>query len=202
MSNGGKAYVQEWHRVVPDGGIPATKLHYGGSTNSGYSIWVKWPGSITEKKEAIKDLFNKSVATKGTAGDDLYINVLSGYYATTNHAPSITPITENITTSRGTKTDFTNQGKGGDYEGLAYDLNNYVYELLSATPGAGEATRTKLKQQGPWGLVVLNHIGTNPNDKSVDLVDLIMMNNFRFPLAIGSYNEQGGTGSGTGGSGL
>lgn len=203
MSNGGKAYVQEWHRVVPDGGIPATKLHYGGSTNSEYSIWVKWPGSITEKKEAIKDLFNMSVATKGTAGDDLYINVLSGYYATTNHAPSITPITENITTSRGTKTDFTNQGKGGDYEGLAYDLNNYVYELLSATPGAGEATRTKLKQQGPWGLVVLNHIGTstNANDKSVDLVDLIMMNNFRFPLAIGSYNEQGGTGSGPGGSG-
>ena len=199
MSNGGKAYIQEWHRVVPDEGIPATKLHYGGSTNSSYySIWVKWPGSITEKKEAIKDLFNMSVATKGTARDNLYINVLSGYYATTKHTPSITPITENITTSRGTKTDFTNQGKGGDYEGLAYDLNNYVYELLSATPGAGEATRTKLKQQGPWGLVVLNHIGTNPNDKSVDLVDLIMMNNFRFPLAIGSYNEQGGSGSGSG----
>ena len=201
MSNGGKAYVQEWHRVVPDEGIPATKLHSGGSANdwlnwgqdTRYSIWVKWPGSITEKKEAIKDLFNMSVATKGTAGDDLYINVLSGYYATTKHAPSITPITEGITTSRGTKNDFTNQGKGGDYEGLAYDLNNYVYELLSATPGAGEATRTKLKQQGPWGLVVLNHIGTNPNDKSVDLVDLIMMNNFRFPLATGSYNEQGGT---------
>lgn len=193
MSNGGKAYVQEWHRVVPDGGIPATKLHSGGSTNSSYSIWVKWPGSITEKKEAIKDLFNMSVATKGKAGEDLFINVLSGYYATTKHAPSITPITEGITTSRGTKNDFTDQGKGGDYEGLAYDLNNYVYELLSATPGAGEATRTKLKQQGPWGLVVLNHIGTNPNDKSVDLVDLIMMNNFRFPLAIGSYNEQGGT---------
>lgn len=207
MSNGGKAYVQEWHRVVPDEGIPATKLHSGGSANdwlnwgqdTRYSIWVKWPGSITEKKEAIKDLFNMSVATKGTAGDDLYINVLSGYYATTKHAPSITPITESITTSRGTKNDFTNQGKGGDYEGLAYDLNNYVYELLTATPGAGEATRTKLKQQGPWGLVVLNHIGTNPNDKSVDLVDLIMMNNFRFPLAIGSYNEQGGTdGKGSG----
>lgn len=210
MSNGGKAYVQEWHRVVPDEGIPPTKLHSGGSANdwlnwgqdTRYSIWVKWPGSITEKKEAIKDLFNMSVATKGTAGDDLYINVLSGYYATTKHAPSITPITESITTSRGTKNDFTNQGKGGDYEGLAYDLNNYVYELLTATPGAGEATRTKLKQQGPWGLVVLNHIGTNPNDKSVDLVDLIMMNNFRFPLAIGSYNEQGGTGSGQIGSGM
>lgn len=201
MSNGGKAYVQEWHRVVPDEGIPATKLHSGGSANdwlnwgqdTRYSIWVKWPGSITEKKEAIKDLFNMSVATKGKAGKDLFINVLSGYYATTKHAPSITPITEGITTSRGTKNDFTNQGKGGDYEGLAYDLNNYVYELLTATPGAGEATRTKLKQQGPWGLVVLNHIGTNPNDKSVDLVDLIMMNNFRFPLATGSYNEQGGT---------
>lgn len=209
MSNGGKAYVQEWHRVVPDEGIPATKLHSGGSANdwlnwgqdTRYSIWVKWPGSITEKKEAIKDLFNMSVATKGTAGDDLYINVLSGYYATTKHAPSITPITESITTSRGTKNDFTNQGKGGDYEGLAYDLNNYVYELLTATPGAGEATRTKLKQQGPWGLVVLSHIGTNPNDKSVDLVDLIMMNNFRFPLAIGSYNEQGGNNGGVSGEG-
>lgn len=199
MSNGGKAFVQEWQRVVPDGGIPETKLHYGGSANdwlnwgqdTRYSIWVKWPGSTTEKKEAIKDLFNKSVATKGTAGDDLYINMLSGYFATTNHAPSITPITESITTSRGTKNDFTEQGKGGDYAALATELNQYVYELLTATPGGDGSSRTKLKQQGPWGLVVMDHIGTDGADGySTKLVDLIMMNNFRFPLAVASDTEE------------
>lgn len=193
MSNGGKAFVQEWQRVVPDGGIPATKLHSGGINfigDSRYSIWVKWPGSTTEKKEAIKDLFNKSVVTKGTAGNDLYINMLSGYYATTDHAPSITPITESITTSRGTKNDFTEQGKGGDYAALATELNQYVYELLTATPGGDGSSRAKLKQQGPWGLVVMDHIGTDGDDGySTKLVDLIMMNNFRFPLAVGSYEE-------------
>lgn len=195
MSNGGTAYIQEWQRVIPTGGIPETKLYKGSSTsasnNNNYSIWVSWPESIIEKKEAIKDLFNKSVATKGTAGDDLYINVLSGYFATTNHAPSITPIIEGIRTSRNTKNDFKLQGKGGDFEALAKELNQYVYELLTATPGGDGSNRTKLKQQGPWGLVIMNHIGTDGADGySTKLVDLIVMNNFRFPLAVASDTEE------------
>ena len=38
-------------------------------------------------------------------------------------------------------------------------------------------------KQGPLGLVMLNHIGTTDGDHSLDLVNWIMMNNFKFPLA-------------------
>jgi hypothetical protein len=82
-------------------------------------------------------------------------------------------------------------------------LNEYVYRLLTETPNGNDDSKDRLKQQGPWGLVVMDHIGTDgDNGYSTKLVDLIMMNNFRFPLAVGSYDGQGGTGSGSGGSGL
>jgi hypothetical protein len=98
---------------------------------------------------------------------------------------------------------LTNQGKGGYYKGLAKDLNEYVYGLLTATPSGDGSSQSQLIQQGPWGLVMIDHIGTDgANGYSTKLVDLIMMNNFRFPLAVGSYNDQGGIGSGPGGSGL
>lgn len=193
LNNGGTAYVQEWQRVVPADGIASTKIYEGSSGSSNnYSIWAKWPSSIDEKKKAIKDLFNKSVMTKGgTDKNDLYINVLSGYYATTKHIASITPMVESIDMKRGDgKTGLANQGKGGDYKGLAKDLNEYVYNLLTATPGGDGTSLDKVKQQGPWGLVMMSHIGTDGADGySTKLVDLIMMNNFRFPLAIGSYND-------------
>jgi hypothetical protein len=51
-----------------------------------------------------------------------------------------------------------------------------VYDLLSKEPG----TEGALRQTGPWGLVMMDHI--NADDKSADLVELIMMNNFKFPL--------------------
>lgn len=200
LSNGGTAYVQEWQRVVPapaDGtadGIASTRIYQGSSGSSNnYSIWAKWASSIDEKKKAIKDLFNKSVMTKGgTDTHDLYINVLSGYYAITKHIPSITPMVESIDMKRGDgKTGLEQQGKGGDYKGLAKDLNEYVYNLLTATPGGDGTSLDKVKQQGPWGLVMMSHIGTDGADGySTKLVDLIMMNNFRFPLAMGSYDEK------------
>lgn len=201
-----KAFVQEWQRVVKED-IEATRIGQDRDWLFGYynerSAWTSWKSSLDEKKEAIKDLFNKSVMTKGgSTTNNLYINVLSGYYATTAHTPSITPIIENVKNDNGTIT-ISNQGKGGDYRGLAKDLNEFVYKLLTETPNGNDDSKDRLKQQGPWGLVMMNHIGTDgDNGYSTKLVDLIMMNNFRFPLAIGSYNEQGGTGSGSGGSGL
>ena len=202
-----KAFVQEWQRVVKED-IEATKIASGGVWyllgDSRYSIWTRWKASLDEKKEAIKDLFNKSVMTKGgTSTNNLYINVLSGYYATTKHTASITPIIEDVSTSQGNSDKLTAQGKGGDYRGLAADLNEYVYRLLTETPNGNDDSKDRLKQQGPWGLVMMNHIGTDgAYGYSTKLVDLIMMNNFRFPLAVGSYDGQGGTGSGSGGSGL
>ena len=184
LSTGGKAYVQEWMRVIPEGGVGECVANDGSRTSNYRSLWVKWPSSIGEKKTAIKTLFEKSVLTKGQGSDaenKLFINVLSGYYADNGINVSIYPFKQTYSAANG---DFTlsNMGKGGNFQGLAYDLNTYVYNLLSTTPG----TEGGLSQDGPWGLVVMDHIG-NPTGENTDyskaLVNLIMMNNFRFPLS-------------------
>ena len=186
MSTGGKAYVQEWMRVIPEGGVgECVASENGGWFSGSRSLWVKWPSSIGEKKTAIKTLFEKSVLTKGSSGsvtgNKLFINVLSGYYADNGIDVSIYPFKQTYSAANG---DFTlsNMGKGGKFQELAYDLNTYVYNLLSTTPG----TEGGLSQDGPWGLVVMDHVGNpigNNTDYSKALVNLIMMNNFRFPLA-------------------
>ena len=107
--------------------------------------------------------------------NDLYINVLSGYYADNGISQSFYPYKERF---NGESVSFepSNPGKGGNFAGLAADLNQYTYNLLTAEIGAENG----LTQTGPWGLVMMDHI--KANDVSADLVELIMMNNFKFPL--------------------
>lgn len=186
MSNGNTAYVQEWMRVVKT----SKPVSVASKTNGGNkTLWIQWKESLSEKKSAIKALFNKSVMTKGQSLNDIYINVLSGYLVdpakyTDSTRPGFFPQKDpmdGFTKNSGTlivrnNGNVTNHGKGGDFIGLATELNKYVYDLLSAEPG----TATGLSQQGPWGLVMMDHI--KANDVSADLVELIMMNNFKFPL--------------------
>ena len=194
----GTAYVQEWARVAGDNIEPTytgAKTGYKQSilvgevfVDKGY-LWAKWPESITDKKIAIDSLFKMSVGEKGQAGKNLYINSLSGYYIDekvlndNNQKVSLLPFRSSFIGSNNTETNAVNQGKGGDHVGLAYDLNQYVYDILSGTK---EMESGGYLTEGPWGLVMMEHIGNTAkgtDDKSVALVNLIMMNNFRFPLA-------------------
>lgn len=186
----GTAHVQEWMRVAPKDETLNTTGRYTGlyATIILYTwyYWTRWSESITEKKEAIKDLFNYSVAEKGKANNNLYINVLSGYYIdwhqnnTNTYHYSLRPFTESEMQNN------SNQGKGGNFKLLAYDLNKYVYDLIY---------NKQLNQEGPLGLVVMDHIGNNKvkplgsgseaevtDDKSEELVDLIVMQNFKFTM--------------------
>lgn len=189
MSNGSKAFVQEWMRVIPAGGIGPICVMSEDNRTTDWSLWVKWPESIAEKKEAIKDLFNKSVETRGVAtSSDLYINVLTGYYPDENVINGLMPFKTSYTASAWSSDKISNQGKGGDFKTLASDLNTYVYNLLTAKPDGIGATQNYLKQTGPWGLVVIDHIGSDDKSDGTDgvsrkLIDLIMLNNFKFPLA-------------------
>ena len=91
---GGKAYIHEWARVVPSI-LDNVSLQYENEYSGSYYLWFKWPESITEKKRHIDKLFEASVATKGdTSCEDLYINVLSGYYITPDWDMSIAPFKE------------------------------------------------------------------------------------------------------------
>ena len=195
-ADGTKAYVQEWARVVPES--MAKPIYTGLKTEEwgqkNVYLWVNWPESYTEKKVAIDGLFKHSVETKGKTSENLYINSLSGYYITDKVKEGLYPFKEkysmrywyNIIISSGwTSSSITakNMGKGGDHVALAYDLNKYVYGILS---GTGKMQDGSLLAEGPWGLVMMEHIGNTAggaDDKSVALVNLIMMNNFRFPLA-------------------
>lgn len=215
-SGSGKAYVQEWMRVSPiDATLNTTGRYayyeYGEDWESILNekyLWTRWPESYTEKQKAIKDLFNMSVAERGDIeSNNLYINVLSGYFIDWHNADgysySMRPCVEKGVTS-GSVTipwfgqnieigyNYNFQGKGGNHTLYSYDINKYTYNLLSADLG----TTDGLNQTGPWGLVVIDHIGTTTvkqlgssttnkvsDDKSMQLVDLIMLNNFKFPLA-------------------
>lgn len=182
------AYVHEWCRVVPDGGI----YTYSGQMydalrprNNRY-LWVKWPSSIGEKKADIDALFQKSVREHPVC-----INVLSGYYITKKHTKSLVPFKRTWTTDvRGQEITPKGQGNGGNYAGLAADLNTYVYEQLQKDAYG----------VGPLGLVQIDFIGATETDfntydtdgynkdhvaaatASQNLVPFIAMNNFRFPM--------------------
>ena len=187
LSNGGIAYIQEWARVI--------KEEIGGTAESlGKSKTVKWLPSLSEKKTAIDGLFKESVKTNRTG--DIYVNSLSGYYAVTNHPVSWYPCYYLRPYDNVGDEFFKDAGKGGDYASLALDMNNYVYGILN---GGEMSDKTKLSE-GPWGLVMMDYIGANPKatkenpDMSTELVHLIMMNNFKFPLKTkptGGNNNQG-----------
>ena len=152
-------------------------------------MWTSWPESITEKKKAIKDLFNLSVAQRGKSSNNLYINVLSGYYidwvGSDRYKYSLRPFKHDTQYNNTSTANMGDQGKGGNFKLLAYELNKYVYDLIY---------NKQLNQEGPLGLVVMDHIGNTSvkklgssetetvDDKSLDLVDLIVMQNFKYTL--------------------
>lgn len=171
MSNGATAFIQDMTRVMPEE-----------ITTTQNSKTYTWPESLSEKKAAIDGLFQLSVATKGDVeSKNIYINVLSSYYGTTAHPVSLYPCYDGQ--------GFKEAGKGGDYKSAAKAMTEHTYNLLS---GATTITGTEEKlAEGPWGLVMMDYIGDNTvNPDSRILVNLIMLNNFKFALA----KTQGGSG--------
>lgn len=206
-------YVQEWCRVVPQILNMVPQTFYSDSGGGGglnpFNPWttnlqVKWPASIQDKKDQIDYLFQKSIQ-----GNSICINVLSGYYITDKHIVtkdrksykvSIIPFKEDFNYPTGTgkvSGDIpiltytpSGQGNGGNFAGLAADLNTYVYEKLTSDAYG----------VGPLGLVQIDFIGATASDfdtydtdkyntdhakaavASQNLVSFIAMNNFRFAL--------------------
>lgn len=187
LNDGSTIFVQEWCRVVKNSIQAYTDNLYDAwfAENKRY-LWAKWPSSMKEKTDDIDAVFKKSLL-----GENICINVLSGYYVTENHKKSLVPYKQSWTT------DFTGQtitpegqGNGGNFAGLAADLNTYVYEKLTSDAYG----------VGPLGLVQIDFIGATESDftkydqdnynkdhakaavASQNLVSFIAMNNFRFAL--------------------
>lgn len=200
-NNGIRAFVQEWARVAVNDGslteypisegysnISATNYIFGGTRRY---LYFNWPDSFIEKKKAIDGLFELSVKELNQKNNSVYVNSLSGYLIDKN-APGFYPFKKNFTSGR-YSFNVTNQGKGGNHVRLAYELNKYVYGILS---GDQSLTTTGAKlAPGPWGYVMLEHIGNKSqgtDDMSLELVDLIMMNNFRLDLGKTSIDSSVG----------
>lgn len=202
-NNGIRAFVQEWARVAVNGSIPdySNSAGYSGFNDSYRNsywgpytyayLYFNWPDSFVEKKKAIDGLFELSVKELNQKNNSVYINSLSGYLIDKN-APGFYPFKKNFTSGNFSFT-VSNQGKGGNHARLAYELNKYVYGILS---GDQSLTTTGAKlAQGPWGYVMIEHIGDKSqgsDDMSLDLVDLIMMNNFRLDLGKTSIDSSVG----------
>lgn len=183
----GTAYVQEWSRVIYEDIRFATGLRGSKAlqTNN-YWLFAQWWSSIGQKKSQIDYLFKEAVKNQAA---DMFVNVLSGYYAITGDATSLYPCKRWIDVpGKSLNVDYvinpSGQGKGGDFSALARDLNTYVYNKL----------RTDAYGIGPWGFIQLDYIGaTTFNDTylneysvadavnaSANIVPLIVANNFRF----------------------
>ncbi|MGN0232178.1 MAG: hypothetical protein ACI4A8_08210, partial [Muribaculaceae bacterium] len=175
-------YVQEWCRVVPTS-MNNVKKYVDAHDGDRY-LWCAWPSSIGEKKADIDAIFSKSVTEHPVC-----INVLSGYYITDNHKVSLVPFKEYMATGQNDIRP-SGQGNGGNFAGLAADLNTYVYGKL----------QNDAYGVGPLGLVQVDFIGATESDfdsydtdnyntdhaaaatASQNLVPFIAMNNFRFPM--------------------
>lgn len=207
-------YLQEWARVVPkefaDQSM-STPLYtevrgfYDGLFSDSYLgyLWTRWYDSSKEKVNMVNAALSSTLATKGaTNSGKLYFNSLAGYYVTTELLESYLPYTGgNFTITQNLRTykfDTVRPGAGGDYAGLAADLNTHFYDEFKKIEGTDK--------QGPLGFVILDYIGASEDDfkKSKYLVDntskthasiddaveassklpnVILMNNFKFPLA-------------------
>lgn len=207
-------HIQEWTRVVPkEFADESQKLPYSTGVRGKYDgffsdsylgyLWTKWYDSSEQKKNMIESSFNTTISIKGSnASTKLYINSLVGYYVTSELPVSYLPytggnfeITNRLITY---KFDTVRPGAGGDYAGLAGDLNAHFYDLFKSVEGT--------TSQGPLGFVVMDYIGAKTSDfkqsqylsnntskthttidkavtASAELPNLILMNNFKFPLA-------------------
>lgn len=206
--NNGTYFIQEFARVVPvdeelnNGFYSDISDNASGQTRY---LWIRWPESITEKKSMIDYTMLASMSSLGKSeGVPLYINSLAGYYVTQNHDYSYYPYAGSYILGE-YEFKLDDAGMGGDIAGLAADLNVHLYNSLIAAD--------KYHQQGPLGLVIMNYIGAEEShfteaeseyigedghetasDASIAskaLPNMILMNNFKFPLT--QKPDNGGT---------
>ena len=96
--------IQEWQRVIPkeldDKRICVynTTGEYNDRNKSddGYYLWVRWPESYTERTKAIDYTFQQSVLERGKTSANMFINTLSGYYATKRYVNSLEPFMQHF----------------------------------------------------------------------------------------------------------
>lgn len=209
-ANAGTAYISDQIRVVPQNSSFTSAFYSTLNVSSGIFnktyryLWLKWPESMTSKLRMIKDVFDRSTRTKGSSSSSIFIQNLCGFYLTNNLTESLLPYNGSYTSSLTGLSDkeykLNDAGQGGNYSAHAADFNTAFYNFVIAEEQKGADGI-----QGPWGLVMMDYIGasasqftgldeyasdntthanaTDASAASTALPRLILMNNFKFPLA-------------------
>ena len=197
----GKAYIQDWQRVVPrEGTYSNTALRPGsfylgfedgGWFGTDYRHYYYWPESLTEKEKNIWDTFMASI--QGNSKDDndmFYINSLDGYFVDPSIAKSYAPYVSGGTWGVG----LGDGGTEGNIQAYANYINDWFYnEILDY----GEDNI-----YGPLNIVLMDRV--YESDGGSYLPSTIINNNFRFPLKTkggGTTQNQGLKASGSYASG-
>lgn len=175
-SKSGKAWVQEWARVSPEGGISGKKY-------TATSAWDEfyWAPTIEEKKLRIKETLEYAMAKKineKEASSTLFVNSLCGYFIDPNISESFTPHTltdysgyvqDAVPTGflklekKWRKKDLTLDsefaGMEGNIETYSKYINNWFYNHLLDLSSSGGLT-------GGMGIILMdrvsNDVTTNP----------------------------------------
>lgn len=149
-----QVWAQEWRRIFKNENFsPSGRIRTGFLSQTNYSY--QFFSSLGEKKDDVLHTFEKSIADN--TGDYVYFNSLSGYLVIESDYQSYAPYW---------------MGHYGDISSCATEMNNYLNGVVESK---GEANIT-----GPMGVVIMDRVGET--QASTDLAQIIIANNFKFPL--------------------
>lgn len=196
-SNGseGKAYIQDWSRVIPETHNFYMSRNSKGWTgplggNYGTNHFCYWQESYNEKYADVWRTFELAIKDNSNPSEDtpFYINSLDGYFAdwddNGSEGNSAYPFVEGGVSGY----DFLNGGGRGDIATYAERINNDFYNNI--------LTFGEDNIYGPMNVVLLDRVYVG--DGGTYLPSVIINNNFRFPLLTNgstttnaSYNNGG-----------
>lgn len=179
--NTGKAFIQDWARVVPASAAGDYYLGYRNRTN----YWCYWGESYSEKQADVWNTFKLCMQEHGgKVGNRFFVNSLDGYYVTStiplSYFPYIQDNRPDINTG-GVVSAFGQGGVEGDIASFANDINRWFYGRLL---GIGFNNMT-----GPVNIMILDRVLSGEGTSGELLPQVIIDNNFKFPL----MTRNGGT---------
>ena len=180
----GRAYIQDWQRVVPrEGTYSGSELRPGsfylGYENGGWFgddhyHYYYWPESLTEKETNIWKTFMASIEgnSQEGGGDMFYINSLDGFFVDPSIEKSYRPYVSSGTWGVG----LSDGGTEGNILAYANYINDWFYDKI--------LSYGVTNIYGPLNIILMDYVydGTDGGDR---LPSTIINNNFRFPLLTG-----------------
>lgn len=176
----GRAYIQDWQRVVPREGTYSGSELRPGSFYLGYDYegreyhYYYWPESLGEKENNIWDTFMASIEgnSQEGGGDMFYINSLDGFFVDPSIEKSYRPYVSSGTWGVG----LSDGGTEGNILAYANYINDWFYNKI--------LSYGVTNIYGPLNIILMDYVydGTDGGDR---LPSTIINNNFRFPLLTG-----------------